>query len=299
MKLTKIKGNSYYINFPTNIGIYTFKNKNCLIIDTGKNKSDGKKIESVIKENGLHPKYIINTHSHLDHCGGNNYFKNNYPGCITYSSKKEKIYMENSEIHPSILFSASPIKGLIKSTHPIEVDYILDYGLNKINDDKFQIISLKGHSIEQIGIVTPEKVCFLGDSLFSLEIIEKYSMPYYYNIEDALESLNKIKEIDADFYVISHSKDLISKEEIYDLINKNIENIKKYIDLIMELLEQPLTKEDLLENICVLEDITLDFNQYHLDLAAISAFISYLYNKNLIDYSIEEGKLYYFKKPNA
>ncbi len=43
MELTKIKGNSYYINFPTNIGVYIFKNKNCLLIDTGKNKYDGKK----------------------------------------------------------------------------------------------------------------------------------------------------------------------------------------------------------------------------------------------------------------
>ena len=34
MELTKIKGSTYYINAPTNIGIYVFKNKNCLIIDT-------------------------------------------------------------------------------------------------------------------------------------------------------------------------------------------------------------------------------------------------------------------------
>ncbi len=31
MELTKIKGNSYYINFPTNIGVYIFKIK--LFID--------------------------------------------------------------------------------------------------------------------------------------------------------------------------------------------------------------------------------------------------------------------------
>ncbi len=27
MELTKIKGNSYYINFPTNIGVFIFKIK--------------------------------------------------------------------------------------------------------------------------------------------------------------------------------------------------------------------------------------------------------------------------------
>ncbi|EET85572.1 zinc-dependent hydrolase [Clostridium carboxidivorans P7] len=40
MSLDKIKGNTYYINSVTNSGIFVFKNKNCLIIDTGSNNSD-------------------------------------------------------------------------------------------------------------------------------------------------------------------------------------------------------------------------------------------------------------------
>ena len=43
MELTKIKGSTYYINAPTNIGIYVFKNKNCLIIDTGINNTQARK----------------------------------------------------------------------------------------------------------------------------------------------------------------------------------------------------------------------------------------------------------------
>jgi len=36
MELIKIKGNSYYIKAHTNIGVYMFKNKNCILIDTEK-----------------------------------------------------------------------------------------------------------------------------------------------------------------------------------------------------------------------------------------------------------------------
>ncbi len=68
--------------------------------------------------------------------------------------------MENPELNAAMLFSASPIKLIYKSNKSINVDYILDYGTNKINDEKFEVINLKGHSPEQIGFITPEKVCF-------------------------------------------------------------------------------------------------------------------------------------------
>ncbi|WP_368488154.1 MBL fold metallo-hydrolase [Clostridium sp. BJN0013] len=295
MNLNKIKGSTYYIDAPTNCGIFIFKNKNCLIIDTGINNGDAKKIETLLLENNLHPKYIINTHSHMDHCGGNLYFKKNYPGCLVYTSKGEKIFMENPDLFSSILSCCHPSKAFNKSSKPIDVDFILDYGINKLNDEKFNIISLPGHSKEHIAIVTPEKVCFLGDSIFSSEILDKYSFPYLYNIEDSLTSLNTIKELEADYFVISHSEKILTKEEIINLAQANITNIYKYKDEILDLLEQPLTREDILENITILNELSLDFHQYHLNFAGICAFINYLYNNKLIDYSIEDGKLYYFK----
>ncbi|MDW8799768.1 MBL fold metallo-hydrolase [Clostridium sp. A1-XYC3] len=296
MNLSKIKGNTYYIDAATNSGIFVFKNKNCLIIDTGSNNTEARKVEQAIQENNLHPKYIINTHNHLDHCGGNHYFQKNYPGCLVYTSLREKLFMENQELQPSILSSSSPMKSIASSNKPINVDFILDYGINKINDEKFEIIPLKGHSIEQIGIITPEKVCFLGDSIFSEEILEKYSFPYLYNIDESINTLNRIKELDADYFVISHSSSILNREQIISLSDKNLENIKRYEKQILDLLDQPLTREDILENITILNDLSLNFYQYHLNFAGVSAFIAYLYSKDLINYSIEDGKLYYYKK---
>lgn len=295
MSLNKIKGNSYYISATTNCGIFVFKNKNCLLVDTGINNTEAKKIDQILIENNLHPKYIINTHNHLDHCGGNTYFQRTYPGCLVYTSLKEKLFMENPEFQASILSSSSPIKGIDKSNKPITVDFVLDYGTNKINDEKFEVISLKGHSIEQIGIITPEKVCFLGDSIFSEEILEKYSFPYLYDIEESINTLNLLKDVDADYFVISHSNHVLNREQILVLVDKNLENIENFKNQMLDLLDQPLTREDLLENITILNDLSLNFYQYHLNFGGISAFITYLYSKGLINYSIENGKLYYFK----
>lgn len=296
MELIKIKGNTYYINAPTNIGVYTYKNKNCILVDTGINNSAAKAIEEILKTNGLHPKFIVNTHGHRDHFGGNAYFKKNYPGCLVYTSKNERMFMENPELQATIMFSSNPIGKLNNGTNAALVDYILEEGICKINDEKFEIVSLKGHTMDQIGIITPEKVAFLGDSIYSKEIIEKYSLPYIHNVFEFIQSLEIIRELDADYFVVAHSNSVYEKSEIIELVDFNKQNISKYIEQILELLDQPLSREDLLENIVILNDLDLGFRQYHLNFSTISAFIAYLYGKGQIDYSVENGRLYYFKR---
>lgn len=298
MTLIKIKGSTYYIPGATNIGVYVFKNKNCLLIDSGINNTVARKIENMLNDNNLHVKYIINTHSHIDHCGANNYFQKEYPGCIVYTSENERLYMENPELFSNILYSVpNSFRELDRLTKPLVVDLSLEYGLNKINDEKFEVVNTEGHSAGHIGVVTQEKVCFLGDCIFSEDILLKYKLPYFIDLGKAINTLNKLKEIDAEYFVLSHINKILEKEELIKLVQLNIITIENFENQIIELMAQPQTRESLLESVIVLNDMSPDFGEYHLDYAAVSAYISYLNEKGLIDYSINDGKVYYFVKP--
>lgn len=296
MELIKVKGKTYYIPAPTNVGIYVFKGKECLLIDTAFTNSQARRIDELLGQNNLHPKYIINTHAHLDHCRGNLYFQHTYPGCQVYASVLEKPFLENPSLLGAVLYSAAPLKDLDKSPRVFPVDYYMEAGVQKINDEKFEIILLSGHTKGQIGIITPEKVCFPGDSIFSSTILDKYAIPYLFDIGESIETLKSLLDVDADYFVISHDEQgVLTRDELPELVDRNLVNIEKVNQQILELLDQPLTREDLVENLVILNEISLNLMEYHLIFSTVSAFLKYLYEQRLITYSIEEGRFYYFK----
>lgn len=297
MELTKINGNSYYIDNPTNIGVYTYKNKYCMLIDTGINNSAASKVYSMLADLSLKPKYIVNTHNHPDHTGGNRFFYEHCPGCVFYASQDEKLFIENDALFSEMLYGACPVKELTRGnakSKSIKVDYVLECGTVKINEEKFEIISLPGHSKGHICIGTADKVCYLGDSIFSEHTLSKYPLPFLFDIEKQLDTLETIKELDYDYYVLGHADRVYDSMQIKDLAEKNKNSIEKNINDIKELLFNPLTREELLEQMCIVNDIKLDYRDYYLCSSAIGAFIAYLYNNELLAYEVENGKLYYY-----
>ena len=83
MAVINISDCIYYISGPTNIGIIEEQlsdtKSNLYMIDSGCNTEDGKRIFTEITEyfskKDITIKAIINTHSHADHCGANNYIQ--------------------------------------------------------------------------------------------------------------------------------------------------------------------------------------------------------------------------------
>lgn len=298
MQLTKINGNTYYLPAPTNIGAFQFKDKYTLLIETGDNNQQARKIADAIQENNLSIKYIINTHNHIDHAGGNIFFREHYPGTRFYASAPEKLFLENSRLFSMYLYGGNAPRALSRhflKDKAFEVDEIIAPGTCKINDERFDVIPLPGHAPGQTGIGTRDRVCFLGDALFSQEIIAKYSFPFLFDIEEQLGSLTTIEGLDYDFYVAGHASQVYNPAQIRDLVQFNRSHIQYYLDMALELFTQPHTREELLEEICILEELPFDYKEYYFSLATVGAIITYLHDKGELNYQLESGKLYYYK----
>ena len=299
MKLTKISGNTYLIPGPTNAGVFVFKDKYALLVDSGDGNQDARSYADILKQSDLNLKYIVNTHEHHDHWGGNNYLQEHHPGCIFYASEQSALFIENGFLFPLYIYGGNPPATLVrgvggsKSGH---IDHRLNPGPIRINDEKFEIVPLPGHALGQIGIATRERVCFLGDALFSQEILDKYRFPFLLDVAAQYRTMNSILELPYDLFVLGHAETVYTAQQIPGLVEFNRSRLDHCMELLLDLLQQPKTREELLEEIIILEDLQPDFHEYCLLHSTLGGMISHLMLNSGLDLQLENGKAYYYQK---
>lgn len=295
MELKKIRGRTYYIPAATNVGVYRYRNGLCTLVDTGINNTAGRKIIELLEDNNLKIKYIINTHAHPDHFGANNFIKEKYPGVQILTSYKEKLFMENSFLEQTVLYGAAAMPGLsarILKAQDTAVDLVVDEGITELDNKKFEIVSLEGHSIGQIGVATEDSVLFCGDAFFSEDKMDKYPFPFVFDLEAHLKTLEFLLSSNYECYMISHCDGPLDNPK--PLIQKNIDNINHNLEIILDYLSQPLTREDLTELIIKKYDIDMNLSQYFITISSVGAFLTYLLEKQSINMDIIDGKMYFY-----
>ncbi len=115
------------------------QSKQAVVIDPGA----GPPAVKALKEHGLTPVAILNTHHHWDHTGGNGYVLDRYPGLIVYAGKKDQGHID-------------------RMTHGVdEGDALALLGAQA------QVFALPGHTAGHVGYYFEhEDLLFCGDTLF-------------------------------------------------------------------------------------------------------------------------------------
>ena len=138
-------------------------NKNACVVDP----SEAKPIIDYIEKNNIKLKYILNTHHHYDHVGGNTELKKKYgSNVVGFKDDKDRIP---------------------------EIDILVEDGKTwKKENFEANIYHIPGHTSGHIAFhFFKEKKIFTGDTLFSLGCGRIFEGTY----EQMFESLNKIKKL--------------------------------------------------------------------------------------------------------
>ena len=154
-ELVKLGEKTYVIKSPVNVGIYVLTNNNVCLIDTGNSKDSAKAIAKILEEHNWHLQYIINTHSHADHIGGNKYLQDKY-NCRIFASLIESYFINEPMLEPSLLYGSVPAKDL--HTHLLLAKPSVCENIDNMNIDGIEINNLEGHAKGLIGIVTSDNV---------------------------------------------------------------------------------------------------------------------------------------------
>lgn len=290
MELVQVGEKTYYVKNPTNIGIYKINENEVYLIDSGNDKEAGRKIMKIMNEQDWRVKGILCTHSNADHIGGNKIIQDR-TNCEVLAHHVEKNFTENPILEPSFLYGGFPFKDLrhkfllAKESKVEEMENHLPQGL--------EMIPLKGHFFDMIGIKTSDDVYFLADSLFSETTITKYHLFFIYDVREFLNALDYLETLQGTLFIPSHCE---ATKDITDLVILNRNKVHEILGKIYEFCENEMTFEEILQAIFETYNLTMDANQYVLIGSTIKSYLSYLYDEDKIEYEFKENKMVWRKK---
>ena len=308
MAVINISDCIYYISGPTNIGIIEERlsdtKSNLYMIDSGCNTEDGKRIFTEITEyfsqKDITIKAIINTHSHADHCGANNYIQQK-TNCEIWITENEQGSLINPFLQPIISWGGNPLPE-INSSYYVAEKTVPNKIINPnekftlLNGIKISFINLPGHYFEMVGILCEDnnkKVLFASDGIFGRKNIGKYWIPFLYDVKEFKNSLDTISSLNADCCIPGHGEPTSQIEETVELNKIAIISNEQCILEALKYKEQ--TQEDILKYVADKNEINLHIAQYMLIGCTIKAYLTFLYNEGKISYHIKENKMYWFK----
>lgn len=284
-ELKQLGEHTYYISSPTNIGVYEYGGKVCLI-DSGSDKDAAKKALRQIEEQGWKLDMVICTHSHADHSGGCAFLKER-TDCGVYAPGASAAIIKHSFLEPTYLYGGFPVKELCSKflmSMPCDCGELSE----SVLPEGLEIMRIDGHDFGQAAIKTRDGVWFTADALLSAETLSKYKISFLYDIAQHLEALEKLEGVTGRLFVPAHAE---PTEDISGLISINRENVYEVSKVIKGLCERGLTIDELISELFSVYGIRPSIMQYSLIGCTTRSYLSWLYSAGEMRYEFEGTKL--------
>ena len=136
----------------------------CCIIDPGCYfTNERNELKNFISDRGLRPKYLLNTHCHLDHVFGNKFIHDEY-GLTLHFHRNEQLLFDNAPAS-GLMF------GLPFDQYKGEIIYLEDGTTIELEDQSLELLLTPGHSPGSISFYCEaQQFVIAGDVLFQMGI---------------------------------------------------------------------------------------------------------------------------------
>lgn len=276
MELKQIGPKTFCIEHDTNIGIHFTDDGRMYLIDTG-SKGDGEKIDEILSREGWVPSCIINTHTHIDHIGGNEFLMRKY-GIPAYCTDYDMAFAHYSELEAAYMNGGYPAEKLRTIfAHPGMIGF---RSLEKETPDGIDWTYLPGHSFGMIGIRTSDDIWFLGDSYLSRSFLKQYTFGFIYNVEAYIDTLKKLKEFKGALFVPSHG---ILETDIVPTLEQNLRSVTEMCGMICETCREYRGQDEILQQMYERLRMHARPAQHALLSSTVKSYLTYLQDRNKLE----------------
>lgn len=276
MELKQIGPKTFCIEHDTNIGIHFTDDGRMYLIDTG-SKGDGEKIDEILSREGWVPSCIINTHTHIDHIGGNEFLMRKY-GIPAYCTDYDMAFAHYSELEAAYMNGGYPAEKLRTIfAHPGMIGF---RSLEKETPDGIDWTYLPGHSFGMIGIRTSDDIWFLGDSYLSRSFLKQYTFGFIYNVEAYIDTLKKLKEFKGVLFVPSHG---IIETDTVPTLEQNLRSVTEMCGMICETCREYRGQDEILQQMYERLRMHARPAQHALLSSTVKSYLTYLQDRNKLE----------------
>lgn len=276
MELKQIGSKTFCIEHDTNIGIHFTDDGRMYLIDTG-SKGDGEKIDEILSREGWVPSCIINTHTHIDHIGGNEFLMRKY-GIPAYCADYDMAFAHYSELEAAYMNGGYPAEKLRTIfAHPGMIGF---RSIEKETPDGIDWTYLPGHSFGMIGIRTSDDIWFLGDSYLSRSFLKQYIFGFIYNVEAYIDTLKKLKEFKGALFVPSHG---IIETDIVPTLEQNLRSVAEMCRMICETCREYRGQDEILQQMYERLRMHARPAQHALLSSTVKSYLTYLQDRNKLE----------------
>ena len=288
LELVQLHGSSHLVPGPTNIGVI-IHGSDAFLVDSGNDKEAGRKILRLCESRGLGIKAIIATHSNADHIGANAYLQAK-TGCRIFATKGEQAFIESPRLEPGFLwggFAGTELDNKFFVASPSKVTDVIE-NAEALKSEGIQLISLPGHFVDMVGVLTEDRVFYIADCMFGPRVLDKYRIPFVYDVAAYKATIEMVRNMDADFFVMSHGE---VERDIGKTASDNLELIARLEGSILDAMAGESSFEKILARVASSFGVDLSYWQYALVGSTIRSFLSYMANGKRVSYRFKDNEM--------
>ncbi len=265
MKRVELAPGVYHLQSGSNMGLIVRDGKG-LLIDAGLDKDAARRALRAADALDVTLEAVFITHAHADHFGGA-YFLQRRTKAPLYAPALEAAMMENPIVEPLYLFGgASPIGELRRKftlAKPCRVDHVVEKaGPLEIGPFQVEIVPLAGHAPKQVGLAVGN-VIFCADALFPTETLHKHKIPFCFDLDEGLATLERLPTLPYDCFAPGHGP-AYESAEIAAVCAANHERLAEIQETVYAALEQAQETSTLLQHVAAHFELRLEMATFYL-----------------------------------